>query len=145
MSLESMTMPRNLTAALCAALTLLSAGTVATPAFADALPSEAAISRVISVPRDKSLSFRLDEPATKIVVSQPDIAEVVATTDRSFYVRGIDIGSTNLLVCWPRRPPDGSDRHAGRRRRLCPFFRARSGLCCPMSTSRSRTSAKASC
>jgi pilus assembly protein CpaC len=96
-----MTMPRNLTAALCAALTLLTAGAVATPAFADALPSEAAVSRVISVPRDKSLSFRLDEPATKIVVSQPDIAEVVATTDRSFYVRGIDLGSTNLLVYGP--------------------------------------------
>jgi len=76
-----MTMPRNLTAALCAALTLLSVGAIATPAFADALPSEAATSRVISVPRDKSLSFRLDKPATKIVVSQPDIAEVVATTD----------------------------------------------------------------
>lgn len=91
-------MPRNLTAALCASLTLVTAGAVAAPAFADALTSEAARSRVISVPKDKSLSFRLDEPATKIIVSQPDIAEVVATTDRSFYVRGIDVGSTNLLV-----------------------------------------------
>ena len=53
-------MPRNLTAALCATLALLSAGAAAAPAFADALPSEAAASRVISVPRDKSLSFRLD-------------------------------------------------------------------------------------
>jgi pilus assembly protein CpaC len=94
-------MPRTLTAALCASLTLLTAGAAAAPAFADALPSEAALSRVITVPRDKSLSFRLDEPATKIVVSQPDIAEVVATTDRSFYVRGIDVGSTNLLVYGP--------------------------------------------
>jgi pilus assembly protein CpaC len=96
-----MSMSRNLTAALCASLALLSAGAAAVPAHADALPSEAAVSRVISVPRDKSLSFRLDEPATKIVVSQPDIAEVVATTDRSFYVRGIDVGSTNLLVYGP--------------------------------------------
>ena len=53
------------------------------------------------MPKDKSLSFRLDEPATKIVVAQPDIAEVVATTDRSFYVRGLDVGSTNLLVYGP--------------------------------------------
>jgi pilus assembly protein CpaC len=96
-----MTMPRNLTTALCATLALLCAGAAAAPALADALPSEAAVSRVISVPRDKSLSFRLEEPATKIVVSQPDIAEVVATTDRSFYVRGIDVGSTNLLVYGP--------------------------------------------
>jgi len=94
-------MPRTLSAALCASLALLSATAIATPAFADAFSSEAAPSRVILVPRDKSLSFRLDEPATKIVVAQPDIAEVVATTDRSFYVRGIDTGSTNLLVYGP--------------------------------------------
>jgi pilus assembly protein CpaC len=95
-------MPRHLTAATAAAaLTLLSVGAVAAPAHADAMTSEQAPSRVISVPKDKSLSFRLDEPATKIVVAQPDIAEVVATTDRSFYVRGLDVGSTNLLVYGP--------------------------------------------
>jgi pilus assembly protein CpaC len=94
-------MPRNLATALCATLALLTTGAAATPAFADALPSESAPSRVISVPRDKSLSFRLEQPATKIIVAQPDIAEVVATTDRSFYVRGIELGSTNLLVYGP--------------------------------------------
>jgi pilus assembly protein CpaC len=96
-----MTMSRNLATALCASLTVLAAGLTATPAMADSMMSEAAPSRVITVPKDKSLSFRLDEPATKIVVAQPDIAEVVATTDRSFYVRGIDLGSTNLLVYGP--------------------------------------------
>lgn len=94
-------MPRNLATALCATVALLTTGAAATSAFADALPSESAPSRVISVPRDKSLSFRLDQPATKIVVAQPDIAEVVATTDRSFYVRGIELGQTNLLVYGP--------------------------------------------
>jgi pilus assembly protein CpaC len=94
-------MPRNLATALCATLAVLTTGAAAAPAFADALPSESAPSRVISVPRDKSLSFRLDQPATKIIVAQPDIAEVVATTDRSFYVRGINLGSTNLLVYGP--------------------------------------------
>jgi len=93
-------MTRTLATALCA-LTLFGAGAAASPAIADQLPSEAAPSRVISVPKDKSLSFRLEQPATKIVVAQPDIAEVVATTDRSFYVRGIDTGSTNLLVYGP--------------------------------------------
>lgn len=91
-------MPRNLAGAMCAALALATGAAVATPAFADSMPSESAPSRSISVPRDKSLSFRLDQPASKIVVAQPDIAEVVATTDRSFYVRGVDVGSTNLLV-----------------------------------------------
>lgn len=83
---------------LCAAAVVLTAAAAAPPAVADAMMSETAPARVISVPKDKSLSFRLDEPATKIVVAQPDIAEVVATTDRSFYVRGVDLGSTNLLV-----------------------------------------------
>ena len=94
-------MPRHLAAAAAAALIVLGAGFAATPAQADAMTSEQAPSRVITVPKDKSLSFRLDEPATKIVVAQPDIAEVVATTDRSFYVRGLDVGSTNLLVYGP--------------------------------------------
>ena len=44
---------------------------------------------------------RLDEPAAKIVVAQPDTAKLVATTDRSFYVRGVEHGSTNLLVYGP--------------------------------------------
>src|SRR3954463_3922006 len=94
-------MSRNLATALCATAALLTAGLAASPAYADAMSSEQAPSRVISVPKDKSLSFRLDQPATKIVVAQPDIAEVVATTDRSFYVRGVDVGSTNLLVYGP--------------------------------------------
>jgi len=93
-------MSRSLAKALCASVAAITAATATLPsaAVADAMMSEAAPSRVISVPKDKSLSFRLDEPATKIVVAQPDIAEVVATTDRSFYVRGVSPGATNLLV-----------------------------------------------
>ena len=93
-------MSRSLAKALCASVAAITAVTATLPsaAVADAMMSEAAPSRVISVPKDKSLSFRLDEPATKIVVAQPDIAEVVATTDRSFYVRGVSPGATNLLV-----------------------------------------------
>ena len=51
---------------------------------------------------DKSLSFRLDEPASEIVVAQPDIAEVVATTDRSFYVRGK--AARAPPTCWSTTP-----------------------------------------
>ncbi|MBP6545265.1 MAG: pilus assembly protein N-terminal domain-containing protein, partial [Phenylobacterium sp.] len=57
------------------------------PAVAEQFSSEAARSRVITVPRNKSASFRLDAPASKIVVAQPETAQIVATTDRSFYVR----------------------------------------------------------
>ena len=100
-------MARRLAPALRAAAVVLGASAAAAPAFAAAptfaavMTSEAAASRVISVPRNKSLSFRLNEPASRIIVAQPDIAEVVATTDRSFYVRGIEPGSTNLLVYGP--------------------------------------------
>ncbi|HEX5379054.1 MAG TPA: type II and III secretion system protein family protein [Phenylobacterium sp.] len=71
---------------------------VATTAAAETFSSETARSRVITVPRNKSASFRLDAPASKIVVAQPDTAQIVATTDRSFYVRGKALGSTNLLI-----------------------------------------------
>ncbi|HVI31097.1 type II and III secretion system protein family protein [Phenylobacterium sp.] len=90
-------MSRTLAGAFAATLALLAAA----PAAADVFPSESAPSRVIHVPRDKSLSFRLDAPASKIVVAQPDTAEIVATTDHSFYVRGREYGSTNLLVYGP--------------------------------------------
>ena len=74
----------------------------ATPTHAaPAMVSEAVINRRITVAKDKTLSFRLSEPASKIVVAQTDIAQVVATSDRTFYVRGKDIGSTNLLVYGP--------------------------------------------
>ncbi len=68
------------------------------PAAAEQFSSEAARSRVITVPRNKSASFRLDSPASKIVVAQPETAQIVATTDRSFYVRGKALGATNLLI-----------------------------------------------
>jgi pilus assembly protein CpaC len=72
---------------------------MAAPAFAaEPFSSETARSRTINVPKNKSLSFRLDSPASKIVVAQPDTAQIVATTDRSFYVRGKALGSTNLLI-----------------------------------------------
>ncbi|RAK58984.1 type II and III secretion system protein family protein [Phenylobacterium hankyongense] len=90
-------MSRILAGAFAGALSLAIVG----PAPAAVFASESTTSRVIYVPRDKSLSFRLDTPATKIVVAQPDTAQVVATTNRSFYVRGKEIGSTNLLVYGP--------------------------------------------
>ena len=84
--------------ALCATLALSAIPTAAT---AQVLRSESATTRVIFVPVDKSMSFRLDQPATKIVVAQPETAEIVATTDRSFYVRGVAVGTTNLLIYGP--------------------------------------------
>lgn len=88
-------MSRILRPILAAALALAAP---AGPALADAFPAESARSRVITVPVDKSLSFRLDAPASKIVVAQPETAQIVATTDQNFYVRGKKLGATNLLI-----------------------------------------------
>ena len=54
--------------------------------------------RTIDVPKDKSAAFRLDYPFSQIVVAQPDTAQLVATTDHSFYIRGKALGVTNLLI-----------------------------------------------
>ena len=70
----------------------------AAPVQAETFVSEAVRSRTINVPKNKSLAFRLDIPASKIVVAQPETAQIVATTDRSFYVRGKALGATNLLI-----------------------------------------------
>ncbi len=76
---------------------------VASPVWAQAfvassLVGELAPSRVITVPRDKSVAFRLMGSAGEIVVAQPEVAEIVANTDRSVYVRGKTLGTTNILI-----------------------------------------------
>lgn len=93
-------MMRPLLGALAAALAF--AAVASAPAHAaQPMSSEPAVDRRITVPKDKTLAFRLNEAASKIVVAQTDIAQVVATSDRTFYVRGKDIGSTNALVYGP--------------------------------------------
>lgn len=62
------------------------------------LIGEMAPSRTITVPKDKSAAFRLMAAAGEIVVAQPDIAQIVANTDRSVYVRGKTLGTTNILI-----------------------------------------------
>ncbi|MDB5452641.1 MAG: hypothetical protein JWO33_1219 [Caulobacteraceae bacterium] len=82
---------------------LLACAAIAAAALPDATLAQtpvmdAAQSRQIVVAKDKSVALRLDGPAGEIVVAQPSIAEIVATTDRSFYVRGKALGTTNILV-----------------------------------------------
>ena len=88
-------------ATVCAAV--LACASVVPPAWGQALVAsslvgELAPSRVITVPKDKSVAFRLLGAAGEIVVAQPDVAEIVANTDRSVYVRGKSLGTTNILV-----------------------------------------------
>jgi pilus assembly protein CpaC len=91
-------MSRTLFGAL-AALTLATGALVpASHAAAQTLASEPVLRRTIHVPRDKSLQFRLPGPASKIVIAQPEIAKVTATSESTFYVQGMEFGSTNMLV-----------------------------------------------
>jgi pilus assembly protein CpaC len=83
---------------LAAAATLGLAPAAPAAAFAQPLPAEAAQTRSIMVHKDKSAAFRLSAPAGEIVVAQPDMLQIVATTDRSFYARGKAVGVTNILV-----------------------------------------------
>ena len=94
---------KSMSRILLSALACVVLATAALPSVASAqvLASEPALRRTIYVPRDKSLSFRLSQPASRIVISQPEIAKVTATGDRSFYVQGIEFGSTNMLVYGP--------------------------------------------
>jgi pilus assembly protein CpaC len=81
----------------------LAAAFVAAP-FASPQPARAQVAQdmggaqTIFVPKDKSAAFRLDYPASEIVVAQPDTLSLVAMTDHSFYVRGKQLGATNILI-----------------------------------------------
>lgn len=96
---RAMPILRTMIGALACAVALTCAGGLAAPAkAAQIFSSEQAQRRTIYVPRDKSLSYRLPGPASRIVVAQPEIAKVTATSSSSFYVQGVEFGSTNLLV-----------------------------------------------
>ena len=82
-----------------AASALAASGVLAAgPASAQIAQADQNGAQTIIVPKDKSAAFRLDYPASEIVVAQPDTLSLVATTDRSFYVRGKQLGVTNILI-----------------------------------------------
>lgn len=68
------------------------------PAHAQAFADDIAPTRAINVPKDKSVAFRLSPAAAEVVVAEPKIAQIVANNNNSVYVRGEDMGSTNILV-----------------------------------------------
>jgi pilus assembly protein CpaC len=84
--------------ALIASAVMASAALSAAGPAAAQLSADASGTNTIIVAKDKSAAFRLDYPASEIVVAQPDTLALVATTDRSFYVRGKQLGVTNILI-----------------------------------------------
>lgn len=83
-----------------AALSLASPAAALAPT-SEGLASTATPSQTIVVAKNKSVAFHLDGAVGKVVIAQPEIAEIVATTDRSFYIRGKALGATNVLVYGP--------------------------------------------
>ena len=77
---------------------ILGFGVMASPAAAQDVTAVSAITQTLVVAKDKSVAFRLGYPVGEIVVAQPDVLQLVATTDQSFYVRGKTLGVTNLLI-----------------------------------------------
>ncbi len=77
---------------------LLACAALPAPATAQVASSSAGATQTLVVAKDKSMAFRLTFPVGQVVVAQPDVVELVATTDQSFYIRGKSLGVTNLLV-----------------------------------------------
>ena len=101
MTLLSMTPAARRGLAAFAAAALAAAITAPAPARAQASAQVSAMSATVQtlmVAKDKSVAFRLEFPVGEIVVAQPDVLQLVATTDQTFYVRGKTLGATNLLV-----------------------------------------------
>jgi len=58
-------------------------------------------SEALVVPLFKSRVVRLDEPAARISVGSPDIADILVLKSTQLYVLGKDLGTTNVLL-WDR-------------------------------------------
>ena len=53
---------------------------------------------VLTLEKSKSTVVQTDQPFSMIVLSDPQIAETMVTTDRSFFVRGLRPGDTTILL-----------------------------------------------
>ena len=53
---------------------------------------------VLTLEKSRSTVVQTDRPFSMIVLSDPQIAETMVTTDRSFFVRGLQPGDTTILL-----------------------------------------------
>ncbi|WP_404380131.1 type II and III secretion system protein family protein [Caenispirillum salinarum] len=65
------------------------------------VPTEDGMAGDMVVPVDKSQVLRVDRRFTDILVGNPEVADVMPLTDRSIYVLGKKLGSTNLTIYGP--------------------------------------------
>jgi pilus assembly protein CpaC len=78
---------------------LCTLGGATTPAWSQArVMRDAAGASEMQVPLGKSQVLRVDRPFTDLIVGNPEVADIMPLTDRSLYVLGKAIGSTNLSI-----------------------------------------------
>ena len=87
-----------LRAAAIAAAAVMGAMPSALAQAAKAWESEGEPVRHVTVTVMKSRTFRIDRPFKTAVVGSPDIADVLPMTDRSIYIQGKKVGTTNISV-----------------------------------------------
>lgn len=59
---------------------------------------ERAVTRHVTVAQHKSTTLELDKPFDSTVIGAPDIADVLAVSDRVIYIQAKKIGTTNISV-----------------------------------------------
>jgi len=64
----------------------------------DAMGAELIHAGEFVVPLNKSQVLKVDQPFTELLIGNPEIADVVALTNRSVYVLGKRLGTTNLTI-----------------------------------------------
>jgi pilus assembly protein CpaC len=87
-----------LTTLLALSLIPLAAGQAGAQGRVQIGPQDGARAGEMSVPVGKSQVLRLDRAYTDLSVGDPKIADIVPITDRSIYVLGKKIGTTNLTI-----------------------------------------------
>lgn len=76
------------------------------PAYAQRAPArntaaieiEEAATRTVSLPQNKSRTVRFDRPFSSTIIGAPEIADVLALSDRVIYIQGKKVGTTNVSV-----------------------------------------------
>lgn len=57
---------------------------------------EEAVTRHVAVPQNKSRTIRFEQPFAQTVIGSPEIADVLALSDRVIYIQAKKIGTTNI-------------------------------------------------
>src|SRR4029078_11926063 len=82
--------------ALCAAA--VGALLAAQPAFAQVTVASDVSAGELDVPVNKSQGLRTDQPYTKALIGNPDIADIIPISDTSVYVLGQKTGTTSVTL-----------------------------------------------